>query len=571
MSYVSLRSAWPWPVVLAVTCLLVTALAPAALAQEPPAEAMVVIEGRGWGHGVGMAQDGALALGRQGESTAGILQHFYPGTAMGSGGGVVRVAVLDAAGNAVVSFPGGGEVRSPREGPQAPGFPVSVTPGGSVRLVFDGAYRVEPLTGATVAALGDTPPTVLAGPGAVAATQAPGNQDAPAPDDGGLIGGLIGPNNPPPENSPQPPAPAEPPPGETVPPPAPEQAPAPDDEEPPPENTAVSSSALWAVPGGGGTTGVAARSARYRGVVQAVAGGNGLRLINEVDVEEYLRGMGEVIDSSWPQPALGAQAVAARTYALRTMALGGEICDTQACQVYLGAQAEYGAMNSAVAATRGQVVVHGGRLAQTVYSASGGGVSATPQEGFGTSNSGLPYLTPVSYPTADPRAWNLTLTLGQLGRRLGYRGTLGDVRIATTGPSGRALTVELLGDSGPQEISALAFDDTLGLRSTNWTLRVDRPPPPPPGAEDQGAAVDAGSLRLPGSAAAGTPPGRLLPADDLFSVATLSGLRGPLRAAAAMASVALLLGMVGGAAFRLIARRAPARPVPVIAGDEPTL
>jgi SpoIID/LytB domain protein len=521
---------------------------------------VVIIEGKGWGHGVGMAQDGALALGQQGLSTAEILQHFYPGTGTGRDGGPVRVPVLDAAGGeAVVSFPSGGEVRSSRDGPQAAGFPVSVSPGGSVRLRFDGSYRAEPLSGATVAALGARGPATLLAPAQVESSQAtpeePGPEDEGSEDEGGsLLGGnLIGPDNPPPEDlSPAPTVPETPPPGPPGSPPAPAPA-----EIPPLENVAVSGSALWAVPSGAATIGVPARSAHYRGIVQAVTGGSGLQLVNEVDVEEYLRGMGEVRDSSWPQAALGAQAVAARTYALRAMALGGQLCDTQDCQVYLGVQAEYGAMDAAVAATRGQVVTHGGTLAQTVYSASGGGISATPTEGFGTSDRGLPYLSTVSYPTNDPQAWSQRIPLAQLGRRFGYSGTLTDVRVAAAGPSGRALTVELVGDAGPKEIPALAFDDTLGLRSTLWTLRIEAPPIPVSAGD---AGVSAGVDWTPRSSQTGataTSRGRLLLSGDVASVATLASLEGPLRAAAAMTSAALLLGVWAGAVFRVIARRGP--------------
>ncbi|HVL03767.1 MAG TPA: hypothetical protein VM386_04950, partial [Acidimicrobiales bacterium] len=51
--------------ILLIVSVLAPAAAPGALgAEEPaPSEPTVVIEGRGWGHGVGMAQDGALALG----------------------------------------------------------------------------------------------------------------------------------------------------------------------------------------------------------------------------------------------------------------------------------------------------------------------------------------------------------------------------------------------------------------------------------------------------------------------------------------------------------------------------
>ncbi|HEV2811087.1 MAG TPA: SpoIID/LytB domain-containing protein [Acidimicrobiales bacterium] len=526
----------------------------------------MVIEGRGWGHGVGMAQDGALAMGRDGASTADILQHFYPGTSTGQDSGNVRVAVLDGAnGEAVVSFPGGGEVRSSRDGSDAPGFPVTVAPGGSVRLRFDGAYRVEPLSGATVAALRVPGATLVEAPGQVTTTQPPPDQAPPEEDDRGPLDNLVGGGNPPPENLPGPPAPTGPPAppagiGDAPGGPAAPGLPPPAEAPPPPENVAISGSALWAVPSGGSTLGVPARSARYRGILHAVAGGNGLRLINEVNVEDYLRGMGEVLDSSWPRASLGAQAVVARTYALRAMALGGELCDTQTCQVYLGAHAEYGAMDAAVAATRGTVVLHGGTLAQTVYSASGGGVAATPEEGFGTSGRGLPYLGAVSYPTADPQPWTQRIALAQLGRRFSYPGALTDVRVATTGPSGRALTVELLGDAGSKEVPALAFDDTLGLRSTLWTVRLEVPPAPPQAAgtgTGPTATGGGGWTRARAGNSAVTAGGRLLLSDDVTSAAALAGLEAPLRAVAAMTALVLVLGVWGGTVFGLIARRAP--------------
>ena len=71
--------------------------------------------------------------------------------------------------------------------------------------------------------------------------------------------------------------------------------------------------------------------------------------VNQVNVETYLRGMGEVRNPSWPTASLRAQAIASRTYALRAMAANGELCDTQRCQVYIGSDAEYSAMDKAVA------------------------------------------------------------------------------------------------------------------------------------------------------------------------------------------------------------------------------
>jgi stage II sporulation protein D len=267
------------------------------------------------------------------------------------------------------------------------------------------------------------------------------------------------------------------------------------------------------VPAANGTIGVPDRGARYRGDVEAAAGGDGLRLVDELDVEQYLRGMGEVRDPSWPLASLEAQAVAARTYALRAMRASGEICDTQRCQVYLGAQAEYPAMDRAVAATSGQVLAYGGRFAAAVYSANGGGVSATPQEGFGTANGAYPYLKAATYTTRSPDPWQVRIALSDLAGRLRYRGDLRAVEVAAVGPSGRPTSVSLDGSAGTQEVPATTVARALGLRSTLWGVRVqlgDAPTPPPAEVAIQDVTIQAlpdhlNAAGLPGTLRYATP------------------------------------------------------------------
>ena len=149
---------------------VVGALAPAgALAQNAP---VVVIEGKGFGHGVGMAQDGAYAMAASGKSAAAILSHFYPGTAIAKRSSTVRVGVYESPGPVVVVLPGGGEVRDAPAGPQSPGFPVTVSPGGSVQLSFDGStYRATPLAGAAITRVGT--PAAPAAPAAPTPTTVP--------------------------------------------------------------------------------------------------------------------------------------------------------------------------------------------------------------------------------------------------------------------------------------------------------------------------------------------------------------------------------------------------------------
>jgi SpoIID/LytB domain protein len=239
------------------------------------------------------------------------------------------------------------------------------------------------------------------------------------------------------------------------------------------------------LPADGGVVGVPARGRSYRGAIEASGDGGALRLINQVDVETYLVGMGEVRDPSWPLASLEAQEVAARTYAMRAMATGGELCDDTRCQVYLGADAEYPAAQRAVAATAGEVMVSKGGLVDAVYSANAAGYSASRQEGFGVTDTGYPYLRAAPYPTKDPMPWTVQIATKDVVTRLGLHGDLTNVAVAGKGPSGRALEVTVTAGSTTQVVSGLAFAAALGLRSTMIDAiraEIAAVAPPPPGA-----------------------------------------------------------------------------------------
>jgi SpoIID/LytB domain protein len=471
----------------ALFLLVVASAAPVVAAAAPAraAAADVVIEGRGWGHGVGMAQDGALAMGRAGANVDQILDHFYPGTTDGSATGTVRVVLSGgAAPRVVVGFPGGGELRAAGSGPQPPGFPVVAPPGALVTVGVNGTRTlVGPLTlptairpaslrrGGTsgVRLLSAELPMTPADPGSTTTTAPPSTTPPASP--------------PPASPSPASPPPASPPP--TSPPPAsppaqsrpaPPPPPAPPVAPPAPGDQALGfDGALAAVPSPGTTTLLGDSGRHYRGTLEIAGVGGGARVVDELDVEDYLRGMGEVRDPSWPAAGLQAQAVAARTYALHAMAGGGEICADDSCQVYLGADVEYPAMDAAVAATRSQVRRTGPALATTFYSANGGGVSATPEEGFGPGASDLPYLRAEPYQTDDPDPWTVRVDVVEAARRLGYPGRLSGVRITRTGASGRALEVVLEGDSGLVTRTGADFGARMQLRSTLFRIGADQP------------------------------------------------------------------------------------------------
>lgn len=158
---------------------------------------VLVLDGTGYGHGVGLSQWGAEYLARNGKPLEAILATFYPGAGLGEATGSVRVAVhRPAAATTTLTFPQGGEVRSNPEGAQQPGFPVRVGPGGRVRISYDGAYRVEALVSARSGSAATryrqepcplvvmcTPPSTA--PPSTTTTQPP---EGPPPSDGGSPG-----------------------------------------------------------------------------------------------------------------------------------------------------------------------------------------------------------------------------------------------------------------------------------------------------------------------------------------------------------------------------------------------
>lgn len=212
----------------------------------------------------------------------------------------------------------------------------------------------------------------------------------------------------------------------------------------------------------------------YRGTLR-VTGGTRVRVVNVLGLEPYLWGVvpSEMPDR-WPAEALESQAIVARTYALTHLEAGGDFdlySDTRS-QVYGGIGAESQSAKDAVDATAGQVVLYNGELAQTFFFSSSGGRTANVQDVW-TGSDPLPYLVsvPDPYDTLSPyHDWGpLRFGAVQLGKRLGSRGTLLDIRTHVA-RSGRVRTLTLVGTKGTRTISGSTARAAMGLRSTWFTI-----------------------------------------------------------------------------------------------------
>ncbi len=207
---------------------------------------------------------------------------------------------------------------------------------------------------------------------------------------------------------------------------------------------------------------------RYRGRLQIRPEASRLRAVNYIPLETYLPSVvGSEMPASWPLEALRAQAVAARTYALRQRSPNApfDLRSTVASQMYKGLEAETPSTREAVRTTRGLVLMYGNTLINAVFHSSSGG---------STENSGdiwsrqLPYLVSVpDYDQGSPvHSWEKTLSPQLLGRAFAEIGGARRIDILSTTSSGRVRQARVIGPAGQLVLSGPELRSRLGLKSS---------------------------------------------------------------------------------------------------------
>ena len=165
----------------------------------------------------------------------------------------------------------------------------------------------------------------------------------------------------------------------------------------------------------------------------------GFHIVQELSIDAYARGIGEM-PYSWPQEALEAQAIAARSYARYQQGVRGAPSSRQWCwcsvydrsidQVYLGwgfdEVAQFGQYATrwvaAVTATANQVLLGSGKYVSTNYSASNGGASENNEDIWG--GTPLPHLRSIPDPNdlIDAnwaKAWTRSIPVDYFAARVG--------------------------------------------------------------------------------------------------------------------------------------------------------
>ena len=160
----------------------------------------------------------------------------------------------------------------------------------------------------------------------------------------------------------------------------------------------------------------------YRGTLEIECRADGLLLVNEVTMEEYLYAvLPSEMPSSFGKEALKAQAICARSYAYmelmanRYAAYGAHVDDSVASQVYNNT-GETEAAVAAVKETHGQVLFYEDTVAQCYYYSTSAGHTASAADVWENAKE-VPYLSgkPTAYDGESPwYRWQTFLSLKEL-------------------------------------------------------------------------------------------------------------------------------------------------------------
>lgn len=247
-----------------------------------------------------------------------------------------------------------------------------------------------------------------------------------------------------------------------------------------------------------------------RGRLDFLSRGSDMTLVAVLpSLDEYLEGLAEV-PSSWPAGALEAQAIAGRSFAVKS-ARSRQHCDcdilsSTSDQFYVGWNKEdpkfvgaqsIAAWHDAVVSTSGTVLGYdfgnGPVPVKVFYSSSHGGASSDPEQVWGTDPSSFPYLRHVDATgwetyeaSTNPRfrwskgwtqaelatmfGWDTWTGIEVLEREPGGRPTLDPPAVRVTGiDDGEAVTVEMSGEQARGR---------LGLSSALFYVAGEEPVPP---------------------------------------------------------------------------------------------
>jgi stage II sporulation protein D len=203
----------------------------------------------------------------------------------------------------------------------------------------------------------------------------------------------------------------------------------------------------------------------YGAVLEVWRTADGLLLVNELPLEEYVAGTVRAETSErWPAETLRAMAVVARSFAIflqqKNVGKPYHVLASSLHQNYAGRVPDGSPAAEASRTTAGQVLTWQGVVFPTFYHSDSGGFTEPPQLVF--SGDGIPPLPGVrdEFAVESPNySWSLTLPLAVVGERLRQGGL--DV--------GEVSNVSILERSSSLRVTRLAVQHSRGTTTLKGT------------------------------------------------------------------------------------------------------
>jgi stage II sporulation protein D (peptidoglycan lytic transglycosylase) len=223
----------------------------------------------------------------------------------------------------------------------------------------------------------------------------------------------------------------------------------------------------------------------YGGIIDLVRNGDGVAIVNEVPLEEYVAGVVRAeAGERWPLEALRAQAVAVRTYAAHHRALGAgkpyHLVASTAHQLYAGLVLPSSPVWEAVSSTAGQILLWSGELFPAFYHTDSGGFTEDPRTVFAARN--MPALQAVRCPfsAGSPHYyWTADVKLVDLAEMLRRQdlgvGAVTAIEVTERAGSLRASWVAVHGTRGSVRVRGNDLRRVVGydtLKSTLFAVAV---------------------------------------------------------------------------------------------------
>lgn len=217
----------------------------------------------------------------------------------------------------------------------------------------------------------------------------------------------------------------------------------------------------------------------YSGKIYIIPAQNAFHLVEHAPLETYLYGvLPYEMSYTWPLEALKAQAVAARTYTLKTLEgvknQNFDVYSDVRSQMYKGGGKQYDSVKKAVDQTRGQVLTYEDKLFFTYYHANCGGAT----DDVRSWNFGAQSIKPLSGASckydshSKSYKWTMNVARGKVesyAKSVGLTGALKSIKITRKTDTGRATNLTIKTAKGTKTVPCGRFRLATGIRSCKIT------------------------------------------------------------------------------------------------------